>query len=257
MSGTDRSLRTPITQLGPVIVLVEPQLGENIGAAARAMANFGLSDLRLVAPRDGWPNPKAMAAASGAGDVLSATQVFGDERAAVGDCRRIYATSARPRELVKHVLRPDQAAAEIAEFSKLGVRAAILYGGDRAGLTNDQISFADTIISVPAYPGFGSLNLAQAVLIMGYELYRAGHTVAPIDLPMGQNAPAEREEIYQLFEHLEHELDEAGFLFPPHKRQHMVRNIRTMLLRAGMTDQDVRIWRGIVKALANGPKRKW
>lgn len=240
----------------PAFVLVDPQLGENIGASARAMANFGLNDLRLVRPRDGWPNPKALAAASRADSVIAAVRVYADEREATADTPRVYATSARDRELTKPVLTPDRAAAEMRAFERQGIKSAVLFGGERAGLTNDQISLADVIISVPVNPAFGSLNLAQAVLLLGYEWFKPYADAPPIQLPMGQNLPASREEVYHLFEHLETELDASGFLFPPDKRPHMIRNIRTTLLRAGMTDQEVRTWRGIIKALVEGPKRK-
>jgi tRNA/rRNA methyltransferase len=240
----------------PAFILIEPQLGENIGAAARAMANFALKDLRLVAPRDGWPNPKALAAASGADHVIAAVRVFPDERAATADAPRVFATSARPRELTKPVLTPGAAIAEMRALRAKGIKSALLFGGERAGLTNDHISLADAIISVPVNPGFGSLNLAQAVLILAYEWFKSEAQGAPYDLPLGPNVPASREEIHHLFDHLEAELDACGFLFPPDKRPHMVRNIRTTLLRAQLTDQDVRTWRGIIKALAEGPKRR-
>jgi tRNA/rRNA methyltransferase len=235
---------------------MEPQLGENIGAAARAMANFGLSDLRLVNPRDGWPNPKALAAASGADFVIAGVKVFADLRAASLDCPRVYATTARPRELIKPVLRPDRAAAEIHAFAARDVRSALVFGAERAGLTNDHLSLADVIVSVPVSLGFGSLNLAQAVLLLAYECFRARTETPAEDLALGPNVPASRDEVYHLFDHLEAELDATGFLFPPDKRPHMIRNIRTTLMRAGLTDQDVRTWRGIIKALAEGPKRR-
>ncbi|MFZ1989978.1 MAG: RNA methyltransferase, partial [Alphaproteobacteria bacterium] len=240
----------------PVVVLVETQLGENIGASARAMANFGLGTLRLVRPRDGWPSEKAEAASSGALAVVGGAEVFDDERTAVVDCPRVYATTARPRELTKPVITPELAAAEIRELALAGTRSAILFGGERAGLTNDQISLADRIISVPVNPGFASLNLAQAVLLVAYEWFKQGAEAAPEYLPMGRTELASREAVYHLLDHLEAELEEAHFFFPPEKKPHMVRNISAVLLRADMTDQEVRTWRGIVKALATGPKRK-
>lgn len=260
MSGTDRS-RPDLTAQGadpaaPAFILVDSQLGENIGAAARAMANFGLTDLRLVRPRDGWPNPKALAAASGADHVIAAVRVFADERAATADTRRVFATTARPRELAKPVMTPAAAVAEMHALTAQGVKSALLLGGERAGLTNDQVSLADTIISVPVNPGFGSLNLAQAALILAYEWFKFRANTPAIELPLGPAVPASRDEVYHLFDALEAELDQCGFLFPPDKRPHMVRNIRTTLLRASLTDQDVRTWRGIIKALAEGPKRK-
>lgn len=261
MSGTDRSKLSQARagaqgQLAPVVVLVEPQLGENIGTATRAMANFGLSELRLVRPRDGWPSEKAVAAASGADAVIEPVRVFDDERAAVADTPRVYATSARPREIVKEVMTPEAAAREIRALAGEGVRSALMFGGERAGLTNDQISLADVIVTVPANPAFSSINLAQAVLLMGYEWFKQGVEVPDSVLPEGPSGPASRESIYHLFDHLERELDEAGFFFPSEKRPHMVRNIRTSLLKARLTDQEVRTWRGMIKALAEGPRRR-
>ena len=262
MSGTDRS-KPDLTResegdgaLKPAIVLVETQLGENIGASARAMANFGLGTLRLVRPRDGWPSEKAEAASSGALTVVGGAAVFDDERAAVADCPRVYATTARPRELTKPVITPERAAAEIRELAEAGTRSAILFGGERAGLTNDQISLADRIISVPVNPGFASLNLAQAVLLVAYEWFKQGSDMPAEYVPTGRTGLASRDQVYGLLDQLEAELEEAHFFFPPEKRPHMARNIRSVLLRANMTDQEVRTWRGIVKALATGPKRK-
>lgn len=261
MSGTDRSKPDLSRAEGegapkPVIVLVETQLGENIGAAARAMANFGLGTLRLVRPRDGWPSEKAEAAASGALAVVQQVKVFDDERAAFADCPRVYATTARPRELTKPVITPERAAAEIRELAAAGTRSAVLFGGERAGLTNDQISLADRIISVPVNPGFASLNLGQAVLLVAYEWFKRGADAVPEHMPVGPRGLASREAVHGLLDHLEAELEAAHFFFPPEKKPHMVRNIRSVVLRADMTDQEVRTWRGIVKALANGPKRK-
>ncbi|MFO1187021.1 MAG: TrmH family RNA methyltransferase [Alphaproteobacteria bacterium] len=183
-------------------------------------------------------------------------RVFADERAATADTRRVFATTARPRELAKPVMTPAAAVAEMHALTAQGVKSALLLGGERAGLTNDQVSLADTIISVPVNPGFGSLNLAQAALILAYEWFKFRANTPAIELPLGPAVPASRDEVYHLFDALEAELDQCGFLFPPDKRPHMVRNIRTTLLRASLTDQDVRTWRGIIKALAEGPKRK-
>jgi tRNA/rRNA methyltransferase len=260
VSGTDKSKTNLSADEGaspkPSIVLVETQLGENIGAAARAMANFGLPRLRLVRPRDGWPSEKAQAAASGALDIIADVELFDDERAAVADCPRVYATTARPRELLKPVLTPEHAAREMRALAGDGIRSAILFGGERAGLTNDQISLADVIISAPVNPRFASLNLAQAVLLVAYEWFKAESDMPAEHTPLGRTGLASRDDVYHLFDHLEAELDRAGFFFPSDKTPHMVRNIRTVLLRAGLTDQEVRTWRGMIKALAEGPKRK-
>lgn len=261
MAGTnkqaiDLSLSGDAMAPKPAIVLIEPQLGENIGAAARAMYNFGLLELRLVRPRDGWPSEKAVAAASGALPIIERVRVFDDERLAIADLHRIYATTARARELVKPVLTAEAAAADIHAAAKGGAKTGILFGGERAGLTNDQLALADALVTFPVNPAFASLNLAQAVLLMAYEWFRPASEQASLVLPMGESRPATREELHNLFDHLEQELDRAGFLFPPHKRPSMVRNIRASLERASLTEQEVRTWRGIVKSLVVGPYRK-
>src|SRR6266699_6930907 len=171
MAGTDHSRQA--ASGGPAIILVEPQLGENIGTAARAMANCGLDDLRLVRPRDGWPSEKAVAAASGADWVLEKARLFPDIRAAIGDLAHVYAATARDRYMVKRELTPRRAAAEMKGFLAAGEACGVLFGPERTGLVNDQIALADTVLSVPLHPAFSSLNLAQAVLIIGYEWYTA------------------------------------------------------------------------------------
>ncbi len=230
------------------IVLVAPQLGENIGMAARAMANFGLSDLRLVSPRDGWPNPSAVAAAAGATAILDGASVHASTREAVADLSRVLATSARSRGQMKRVLSPEAALADTARFVAGGGRAGILFGRERTGLENDDVSLADALVTFPVDPGFASLNLAQAVLLVGYEWTRA--TAAP--LPFAANAsppPASRAALASLFDHLEAELDRVGF-YPPDKRPVMTRNMRDMVLRMAPTEQDVRTLRGALRALA-------
>lgn len=256
MAGTDKTQSdlslAPRGPLGPrpAVILMEPQLGENIGTTARAMYNFGLADLRLVAPRDGWPNARAVAAASGATVILDRAEIFADIRGALGDLTRIYATTARPRELNKPVLTPAEAAAEIAELARRGTKTGLLFGGERAGLTNDQLSLADRIISIPVNPAFASLNLAQAVLLTAYEWSRTFVVPETPENPVeGPLAPAKKERIYALFDHLEAELDRTGFLYPPEKAPAMIRNIRSLLLRADLTDQDVRTLRGMIKSL--------
>jgi tRNA/rRNA methyltransferase len=169
MAGTNH--KKPAVTGGPAIVLVKPQLGENIGTAARAMANCGLDDLRLVAPRDGWPNDKAVAAASGADSVLDKARLYPNVPAAIADLRRVYAATARDRYMVKRIVTPRLAAAEIAGFLGVGEACGVLFGPERTGLVNDDIALADTVLSVPLNPAFSSLNLAQAVLIVGYEWF--------------------------------------------------------------------------------------
>jgi tRNA/rRNA methyltransferase len=255
VAGTDKSRGTSgIDPTGPAIILVGPQLGENIGTAARAMLNCGLADLRLVEPRDGWPNEKAVAAASGADLVIDKARVFPDIPAAIADCHHVYAATARPREVVKAVLTPRAAAAEIRAAQARSERIGILFGPERWGLTTDQVSFAGQIIEVPLNPAFASLNLAQAVLIVAYEWSLAADTTPAKYVPTleehgGPTELATQDDILKLFEHLERELDESGYLFPPDKRPTMVRNLRSIFLRASLTEPEVRSLRGAVKAL--------
>jgi tRNA/rRNA methyltransferase len=255
MAGTDKSRGTAgIDPAGPAIVLVGPQLGENIGTSARAMLNCGLADLRLVEPRDGWPNEKAVAAASGADLVIEKARVFPGIPEAIADCHHVYAATARPREVVKAVLTPRAAAAEIRAAQAWGERVGILFGPERWGLTTDQVSFAGQIIEVPLNPAFASLNLAQAVLVIAYEWRLAADATPPKYIPTleehgGPTELATQDEILMLFEHLERELDASGYLFPPDKRPAMVRNLRSIFLRANLTEPEVRSLRGVVKAL--------
>jgi len=255
MAGTDKSRGTAgIDPGGPAIVLVGPQLGENIGTAARAMLNCGLANLRLVEPRDGWPSEKARAAASGADRVIDEARIYPDIASAIGGFHRVFATTARPREVVKAVLTPRAAAAEIRAAQGRGERVAILFGPERWGLTTDQVSFAEAIIEVPLNPAFASLNLAQAVLVVAYEWHIAADATPAKYMPTleehgGPTELAEQAEILRLFEHLERELDDSGYLFPPDKRPVMVRNLRSIFLRANLTEPEVRSLRGMVKAL--------
>ncbi|MGI9385358.1 MAG: RNA methyltransferase [Methyloligellaceae bacterium] len=251
----------------PAVILIEPQLGENIGTAARAMANFGLTDLRLVAPRDDWPNEKARAAASGADAVIDGVRVFESVEAAVGELHFLCATTARRRDMVKPVLTPETAVREMQARGRAGQACGILFGRERAGLDNDQVALADAIVTAPVNPGFASLNLAQSVLLLGYEwLKQSGPDGlgrrTPFDGPayeglqMRSSRPATRAEIIGFLEHLEHELDASGFLRPPQKRPIMVRSIRNMFLRLGATEQEVRTLRGIVASLVRAHRRR-
>jgi tRNA/rRNA methyltransferase len=252
--------REPKHSQGPVVVLVEPQLGENIGAAARAMWNFALDDLRLVAPRDGWPSDKAVAMASGATPVLDRVRVFDSVEEAVADLHFVYATTARPRDMLKGVESPAAAATAMAARAARGERVGVLFGRERAGLTNEEVALADAVLTFPTNPEFSSLNIAQAVLIVGYAWFTAangpeeGEPAAGVDEPRAQ--PATREEIFALFEHLEGELDAVGFFKPPEKRPAMVRNLRNLLHRAGLMEQDVRSLRGVVAALGRRHLRR-
>ena len=253
MAGTDRSRRavSAADSHSPAIVLVEPQLGENIGAAARAMLNFGLTDLRLVAPRGDWPNRKAIATASGAEAVLSETKLFPSTEAAIGDIRHVFATTARVRDMVKPVLTPRAAARRLRDCTAAGERAALLFGREKSGLHNDDAARAEALVIVPANPAYSSINLAQAVLLIGYEWFQADPALedgAGRLTRKGAQAATQRE-IQDLFDHLESELDACGFLYPPDKRPRMVRNIRNIFTRAELTDQEVRTLRGIVVGL--------
>lgn len=252
---------------GPAIVLVRPQLGENIGFAARAMANFGLTDLRLVAPRDGWPNEKATAAAAGAYATVDAATLYETTEEALAKTNFVMATTARPRDMVKPVMTPESAAAEFLSRQRSGQRCAILFGPERSGLDNDAIGLADALITAPVNPAFASLSLPQTVLLIAYEwqkqsggqggLGRATQFDGPAreGTPLPNTRPAEREEVFSMFEHLEAELDAHGFLRPPEKRPTMIRNIRNMFHRMQLTEQDVRTWRGIISSLTGGKRR--
>ncbi len=240
----------------PAVVLSEPQLGENIGACARAMANFGLSDLRLVNPRDGWPNPRAEAMAAQAKPVIDAARVYTSVQSAVAELRLVFATTARDRSMAKPVLTPTAAALRLREAAAKGTASAILFGNERAGLTNDEVALADCVITIPTAAGFSSLNLGQAVLLIGYEGFRAADATPPERVDHGPDQPAPREELIRLFEHLERELESGGFLFPPGNRPGMVRNLRNILHRARLTDQEVRTLRGVIVALAKGKPRR-
>ncbi len=254
MAGTDRSRRavSAADPEAPAVVLVEPQLGENIGAAARAMLNFGLTDLRLVAPRGDWPNRKAVATASGAEAVLDGARMFSDTETALGDIRHVLATTARTRDMVKPVLTPRTAARRLRDYRRAGERAALLFGREKSGLQNDDAARAEALVIVPANPAYSSINLAQAVLLIGYEWYQVDPAVESGEdrlVRKGAHA-ATQQEIRDLFVHLEAELDDCGFLYPPDKRPRMVRNIRNIFTRAGLTDQEVRTLRGIIAGLA-------
>ena len=254
----------------PVIILAEPQLGENIGTAARAMANFGLYELRLVRPRDGWPSEAADKAASGALFVTQKAQVYDRMEEAVGDLTRVYATTARPRDMLKPVVTPETAARQIHQQAQNGQgRCGLLFGRERWGLNNDEIALCDAICMAPVNPDFASLNIAQAVLLLGYEWFKQGNAdslgrVTEFDglagEGLGMNAkntrPATKKELIGFFEHLEKALDESGFLWPPEKRPNMVRNLRHMFQRLQATERDIKSLRGIVASLSKGPMRK-
>ena len=228
----------------PAIILVRPQLGENIGKAARAMLNFGLTDLRLVAPRDGWPNPAAGPAASGADSVLEGARTFDTLAEAVADCAHVYATTVRRRGVSKPVVDPAAAAAAI---HKAADRSAIVFGPERSGLETDDVALARTIITVPINPQFGSLNLAQAVILCAYEWSKGEALASPPDVAIDPPAPqAELEGMIAQFDAM---LDTAGFFFPPDRAPTVRRTIRTMLTKPAWSAQEVRTMRGMLSAL--------
>ena len=236
----------------PAIILVRPQMGENNGAAARAMLNFGLTDMRLVAPRDGWPNPRASAMASGAaGRVLDRARVYPTLAEAMADVDHAYATTARGRELTKPVLTPATAMADARRRHAQGGRTAILFGPERAGLENDDVARANAIITVPVNPDFPSLNLAQAVLLNGYEWAR--ETLPPEPAPHGRRPdgemPATRIEIEKLADHYEERLDAAGFFFPAEKAPAMKLTLRNLWSRLPLTRADTRVFHGMLRQL--------
>lgn len=239
----------------PVVILNEPQLAENIGAVARVMANFGLSDLRLVRPRDGWPQDRAWASASGADWPLDNAKVFDRLEDAVADLRLVYATTARSRGTQLPVLTPREAAVELQAGVAAGQTVGLLFGGERAGLETDDIALCHGIVTIPVDERFRSLNLAQAVALSAYE-WRMGVADRPREA-FAQNVdePADMSVVVGLYEQLEGELDNAGFFHPPEKRPSMVRNLRISLGRARLTEQEVRTWRGVVTALSKGRGR--
>ena len=237
----------------PVIVLVRPQLGMNIGMAARAMGNFALSELRLVSPRDGWPNPDAGPPASGADHILEATTVSESVADALGDCQLSFATTVRPRDMPKPVVTPKQAAEMIRAAAARGQKSGILFGPERSGLTADDLAPVQTIITCPVNPGFGSLNLAQAVLLTAYEWFQAE---APARAPYPEPEPAPHGEIAGLIGQLETALEDAGYFHVPDRTPATKRTLASLIARARFTSEEVRNLRGIVRALAEGRRKR-
>ena len=259
MSGTDRTRAATATDDdAPVVILVEPQLGENIGAAARAMLNFGLTRMRIVRPRDGWPNYKALNTSSGAESVLEQAEIFESTEDAIADLQHVYAATARVRDMVKPVLAPRETATRIRGHGTRREASGLLFGREKSGLDNDDVAHAEALMIVPANPAYSSINLAQAVLLLAYEWFQAGAPETLDEVTRKGAIPATAEEIQHLFDHLEGELDACGFLHPPHKRPRMVRNIRNIFTRADLTDQEVRTLRGIITGLTRdwGPTER-
>ena len=252
-AGTDKT-KTGFDLAGPVIILVEPQLGENIGMAARAMGNFALSRLRIVNPRDGWPNLAAQRAAAGADQILARAELFDTVEQAVADLTLLFATTARAHDQAKPVVAPGQAAAEIVAHMAGGAEAGILFGRERYGLQNEEVALADRIITFPVNPGFASLNLAQAVLLMGYEWFKLS-TVGALPFAMPERSErASQHQMQAFFDNLVRELDRVEFLRPAEKRETMLVNLRNIFSRMEPTKQDMHTLHGVVMAIAEGRK---
>jgi tRNA/rRNA methyltransferase len=252
-AGTDKT-KTWIDAGGPIIILVEPQLGENIGAAARVMANFGLRRLRLVKPRDGWPNIHAHRAASGADRVLEEAELYDTLDAAIADCTLVLATTARAHDQAKPVISPQAAAALLAPRVAAGESVAVMFGRERYGLENDEVALADRIVTFPVNPAFASLNLAQAVAVIAYEWFKlaCGGTL-PFAMPQ-KSSPAGKEQVQAFFAHLERQLDAIEYFRPLEKRATMLVNLRNIFARMQPTQQDIQTLHGIVVALTEGRK---
>lgn len=252
-AGTDKTKRW-IEAPAPVVVLVEPQLGDNIGATARAMANFGLSRLRLIKPRDGWPNPRAWVAASGADRVLDNAQLFDTLEAAVSDLTFVLAATARAHDQAKPVVSAEEAAKEMAPKIAAGETVGVVFGRERYGLENHEVGLADRIVTLPVNPAFASLNLAQAVLIVAYE-WRKVTTGGELPFTMPQkSAPAAREQLHAFFGNLERELERVEYFRPADKRDTMLINLRNIFHRMGVTRQDIQTLQGVIMAIAEGRK---
>lgn len=251
MAGTDRRKRSE--SRGPVVILVRPQLAQNVGAAARAMANFGLCEMRLVAPREGPRDPQARASAAGAVHVLDAVQVFGSLEEALGDLSYVLVTTARERGQAKPVLSPEEGAAILRARTGEGARTAIVFGPERTGLENDEIALGDAVLTFPVDPGFASLNLAQAVLLTAYEWMKSEGRALPFAMP-ARHPVADKAQLLAFFAHLEGALDAAGFFHPPTKRPRMSRNLRNIFHRMQLSEQDIRTLHGAIAALEEGPR---
>jgi tRNA/rRNA methyltransferase len=235
----------------PIIVLVRPQLGQNIGKAARAMLNFGLTEMRLVAPRDGWPNPDAGPAASGADVVLERAQLFDTAADAIADCSHVFASTVRRRDLIMPVLTPEEMAGQIAASAE---RSAILFGAERSGLETEEVALAGSIVTVPINPEFGSLNLAQAVILLAYEWSKHHELAVPPAKKL--EAPAPHGEIEGLIGQLNGELDNKGYFHPPSRTQATKNTLRTIFTKTGWSSREVKAVRGIIRALVDPPRRR-
>jgi tRNA/rRNA methyltransferase len=248
MAGTDKSQKIDFRP-SPAVILCEPQLGENIGTTARAMANFGLWDLRLVNPRDGWPNERAVAAASKADHVIERVRVFTSVEDAIADLSMVLATTARQRDLQKPVYGPEEAAQRVVSHIATGAGAGVLFGREKWGLYNEEVALADAIVTYPVEVAFASLNIAQAVLLMAYEWRQQSDKGEVLPFTGGLDPVAPREELLGLFGHLEDTLDRTGFFKTDEKRPGMVDNLRSIFTRAGMSAQEIRTLRGVISSI--------
>lgn len=235
----------------PVMVLVRPQLGQNIGKAARAMLNFGLSEMRLVAPRDGWPNPDAGPAASGADAVLKHAKLFTTTAEAIADCSTVFASTVRRRDLVMPVVNPSEMADQVCAAAG---RSAILFGPERSGLETEDVALANAIVTVPINPEFGSLNLAQAVILLAYEWSKRSELAQPTSKEVEPQAP--QGEIEALIRHLDEELNGKGYFHPPSRTQATRNTIRTIFTKTGWSSREVKAVRGIIRALVSPPRNR-
>jgi tRNA/rRNA methyltransferase len=259
MAGTDKTMKVDFGS-APCVVLVNPQLGENIGMAARAMANFGLFELRLVEPREGWDREKAVAAASGAYGTVERATIFPDLLSALADRQFVYATTARPRDMTKEVITPEQAGTDMRSRITRGENIAMIFGREKFGLNNDEVSLADVIVTAPVNPAYASLNIAQAVLLMSYEWFRheatsLGQATPELvamegpGLKMPGTRPANKDELNNLYVHIETELMASGFFKTVEKQPTMMRNLRNLFGRASLTEQEIKSLRGVISSL--------
>lgn len=245
-----------MTLIAPTLILVNPQLGENIGMSMRAMLNCGLADLRLVAPRDGWPNDKGVAASSGAADMMPPPKIYDTTAQATADLQFVYATSGKLRHMVKPTYTAASATIDMRNRLATGARVGVLFGPERTGLLNDDLASANAIITIPTNPEFSSLNVAQTVMIMAYEWLRSGDDTPPRKYDTVQSPPATMAETAYMLTRLEDELAISGFFTAPHLREPVMRNIGNMFRRADMSSQDVQTFQGIITALLGRKKQK-
>ncbi len=244
----------------PIIILVRPQMVENIGTTARAMMNCSLHELRLVDPRDSWPLTNTLqeridATSAGATGIFKDTKIYQTTPDAVGDLNSVYALTARTRDMAKEMLTPRAAIAEIHSKINAGEKIGLMFGPERTGLINEDLSCAEKLIGIPANPEFSSFNLAQSVLIMAYEWFTRANDVPTETMNYGKTRPATKAEVFHLFDHLERELEAGGFFTSLEMKPAMTQNLRNAILRAELTEQEVRTWHGMITALAEGPKK--